>query len=136
MHEVDVVDPSAITDAEARRAGHVDADAVRATLAPRRTPSARARVARPDATSRVYRVRVTYAGADPRAGLRKTRLDRRGIAAMFGRETLPWKSQVRRLKELGLTESLPIGYRLSPRGRQVRDAARRRRGNPPARNGV
>jgi hypothetical protein len=28
-----------------------------------------------------------------------------------------FKRRVRRLKELGLTESLPVGYRLSPRGR-------------------
>ena len=40
------------------------------------------------------------------------------LAASFGRETLPFKAQVRRLKELGLTESLRIGYRLSPRGRE------------------
>ncbi len=41
------------------------------------------------------------------------------LAAMVGAETLPWKARVRRLKELGLTESLPVGYRLSPRGEQV-----------------
>ena len=29
---------------------------------------------------------------------------------------LSFKRDVRRLKELGLTESLPVGYRLSPRG--------------------
>ena len=29
---------------------------------------------------------------------------------------LTFKRDVRRLKELGLTESLPVGYRLSPRG--------------------
>jgi hypothetical protein len=28
---------------------------------------------------------------------------------------------VRKLKELGLTESLAVGYRLSPRGRRVLD---------------
>jgi len=39
------------------------------------------------------------------------------LAASFGRETLPFKRDVRRLKELGLTESLEVGYRLSPRGR-------------------
>jgi hypothetical protein len=41
------------------------------------------------------------------------------LAAMEGQETVPWKSQIRRLKELGLTESLKVGYRLSPRGKQV-----------------
>jgi hypothetical protein len=39
------------------------------------------------------------------------------LAAAFGRETLAFKRDVRKLKELGLTESLEVGYRLSPRGR-------------------
>ena len=38
------------------------------------------------------------------------------LAEMYGLETKPFKQRVRRLKELGLTESLPVGYRLSPRG--------------------
>ena len=38
------------------------------------------------------------------------------LAASLGRETLPFKRDVRKLKELGLTESLEVGYRLSPRG--------------------
>lgn len=33
-----------------------------------------------------------------------------------------FKRRVRQLKELGLTESLDVGYRLSPRGRAVLDA--------------
>jgi predicted transcriptional regulator len=39
------------------------------------------------------------------------------LAAELGREKRPFKADVRRLKELGLTESLERGYRLSPRGR-------------------
>jgi hypothetical protein len=39
------------------------------------------------------------------------------LAASLGRETLAFKRDVRRLKELGLTVSLPVGYELSPRGR-------------------
>jgi hypothetical protein len=31
-------------------------------------------------------------------------------------ERLPFKANVRKLKALGLTESLGVGYRLSPRG--------------------
>ena len=48
------------------------------------------------------------------------------LAPMVGRERLPFKADVRRLKELGLTESLRVGYRLSPRGRALleRRAAR------------
>jgi hypothetical protein len=38
------------------------------------------------------------------------------LAAAMGRETLPFKQDVRKLKNLGLTLSLPVGYRLSPRG--------------------
>jgi hypothetical protein len=39
------------------------------------------------------------------------------LAAAAGRDKLPFKRDVRKLKELGLTESLEVGYRLSPRGR-------------------
>ena len=39
------------------------------------------------------------------------------LAASRGEERLAFKRRVRRLKELGLTESLEVGYRLSPRGR-------------------
>jgi hypothetical protein len=41
------------------------------------------------------------------------------LAAELGREKLPFKRDVRKLKELGLTESLNPGYRLSPRGKTV-----------------
>jgi hypothetical protein len=39
------------------------------------------------------------------------------LAASLDMEKAPFKRDVRRLKELGLTESLLVGYRLSPRGR-------------------
>jgi hypothetical protein len=39
------------------------------------------------------------------------------LAAGLGRETLPFKRDVRKLKELGLTHSLAVGYQLSARGR-------------------
>lgn len=38
------------------------------------------------------------------------------LARTFGQDTATFKRNVRKLKELGLTESLEIGYRLSPRG--------------------
>jgi hypothetical protein len=41
------------------------------------------------------------------------------LAADIGREKMPFKRDVRKLKELGLTESLSPGYRLSPRGEAV-----------------
>jgi hypothetical protein len=39
------------------------------------------------------------------------------LAEMLGRERLAFKRDVRKLKELGLTLSLEVGYELSPRGR-------------------
>lgn len=41
------------------------------------------------------------------------------LARELGRETLAFKRDVRKLKELGLTESLATGYRLSPRARAL-----------------
>jgi hypothetical protein len=43
------------------------------------------------------------------------------LAAHFGRDTASFKTDVRKLKVLGLTESLEVGYRLSPRGRALLD---------------
>ena len=48
------------------------------------------------------------------------------LAKRFERERLAFKRDVRKLKALGLTESLEIGYRLSPRGRAVLAARPRR----------
>jgi hypothetical protein len=41
------------------------------------------------------------------------------LARTCGMEVFSFKAQVRKLKELGLTESLEVGYRLSERGRDV-----------------
>jgi hypothetical protein len=43
----------------------------------------------------------------------------RVLAPQASAEVPPFKRRVRQLKELGLTESLEVGYRLSPRGRAV-----------------
>jgi hypothetical protein len=48
------------------------------------------------------------------------------LAEMVGREKPPFKRDVRKLKELGLTESLERGYRLSPRGRAFLEASKGR----------
>ena len=137
--EVDAVEvverPS---DADARAAGYADADHVLASLAAR--------------AGDLHRVALHLAGPDPRIALRTTppdaavfaRLERMGdwttavlraiaehpgvrapdLAASFGRETAPFKRDVRKLKELGLTESLEVGYRLSPRGEAVLETLR------------
>jgi hypothetical protein len=39
------------------------------------------------------------------------------LAARLGMERLPFKTNVRKLKALGLTVSLDTGYELAPRGR-------------------
>ena len=41
------------------------------------------------------------------------------LARQLGQERDPFKINVRKLKNLGLTESLEIGYRLSPRGQRL-----------------
>jgi hypothetical protein len=92
----------------------------------------------------LYRIALHLAGPDPRIALRElppdeavfAALERMGewtyaylqaiaenpgkrapdLAASFGRETAPFKRDVRKLKELGLTISLEIGYELSKRG--------------------
>jgi hypothetical protein len=166
IEAVDIVEATDIDDAQAMRAGFESAEAVVHELMRERPASAgaRARVAKVDETSQLYRVRVSFAGADDRIERRNQLLtadeldalaaklaamDARSktgpwirrtmeliaefparrapeLAKMHGYETIPWKAQVRRLKELGLTESLPVGYRLSPRGEQVLAAQPRR----------
>jgi hypothetical protein len=147
IDSVEQVERAAITTAEARAAGHDSLDELLAELD--------ARGERP-----IWRVRLRWAGEDPRRSLRERadldaaelaelvarldRLDRASrhgawtrdtleliaarpavraveLAAAVGREKQPFKLDVRKLKELGLTESLQRGYRLSPRGRALMD---------------
>ncbi|OYO06403.1 helix-hairpin-helix domain-containing protein [Enemella evansiae] len=61
--------------------------------------------------------RATLAIIDRRPTVRAPEL-----AAELGRDTPEFKRDVRKLKELGLTESLDIGYRISPRGAALIDA--------------
>ena len=141
IEAVDTIDESAITEADARRAGHDRHAALLEALHGR--------------IGTLYRIAFRVAGPDPRIALRAgtdlgqpetadlvRRLDRldaasrhgpwtRGVlrqiaaepgrragdlAAAAGRERLAYKRDVRKLKALGLTESLEVGYRLSPRG--------------------
>jgi hypothetical protein len=138
---VDVVDPARISAADARRAGFADADAARAALRGEgETYRIAFHVAGPD--PRVALRADAALSDDDRAAIaaRLVRLDRASrhgpwteatlraiadapgvraadLAAGLGREKLPFKADVRKLKALGLTESLERGYRLSPRGR-------------------
>jgi hypothetical protein len=138
-----------ITDRDARRAGYESAAEVRAALA--RRPDGQLyriefRLAGAD-PRRELREQAELSAADVgELTRRRGRLDaasthgpwtsavleliaaRPGVragdlAASLGRERLAFKADVRKLKALGLTESLDIGYRLSPRGRAWLDHA-------------
>ena len=143
VDSVEVIDPATITDPDARRSGYPDAATLRDDLrGDDDLPVYRIefhRVDEPDPRS-VLAASADLSPAD-RAELdrRLDRLDRAAahgpwtratlaviagqpgrragdLAAWFGRETQPFKTDVRKLKNLGLTESLEVGYRLSPRG--------------------
>ena len=141
---VDRVDD--ITPADARRAGFADPAAAWAMLRGREGDLYRIalRLAGPDPRI-ALRENAALGDADrAEIAARLARLDRasmhgpwteatlRAIAAApgtraadlaegFGRERLAFKADVRKLKALGLTESLEVGYRLSPRGRAYLD---------------
>lgn len=98
-----------------RRVEHVDERAALAStadLAPGDHAAIAARLERLDRASKIgpWTMEVLRAIAD-RPGVRAA-----DLAASFGRETQPFKLDVRKLKVLGLTLSLEVGYRLSPRG--------------------
>jgi hypothetical protein len=147
---VSETDPASITDEDARRAGHADTSALVAEVPVRpgatlyriefhraAGPDPRAELAADadiDATevsaisARLDRLdRASRHGPWTRATLELVR-DRPAtraadLAASLDRETQPFKVDVRKLKNLGLTESLDVGYRLSPRGRAYLAAA-------------
>ena len=137
---LDTIDSDQITDGDARRAGYADRDealrwltddgdlyriefhlagpdpriALRndAHLDEAAVAELRRRLDRMDAASRRGAwTRPTLATIRDNPGVRAP-----DLAVGFGLETLVFKRDVRKLKELGLTESLTIGYRLSPRG--------------------
>jgi hypothetical protein len=83
------------------------------------------RLARMDAKQPWTRATLELIAAKPatRAG---------DLAQELGRERLPFKADVRKLKALGLTESLEVGYRLSPRGRAYLARTPVQRSAPPA----
>ncbi|MEA2563402.1 MAG: hypothetical protein QOH06_4906 [Acidobacteriota bacterium] len=148
IDSVERVPPEAITEAEARRAGYPSRDALMAELDAREQGEIyciELRYAGPDPRI-ALRERAELSGEEL-AALRKKldRLDgaspvgpwtlavlrligrnpgvRAGdLASQFGQERAAFKVNVRKLKGLGLTESLEIGYRLSPRGRALLDS--------------
>lgn len=137
-----------VTKADAKRAGRPSAEHLLAELpgdpahplwriefAPATEPDPRAALAADDGlddaaladlTSRLDRLdRASSHGPWTRQYL-ATIAERPGVrapdlAASYGRETAPFKIDVRKLKNLGLTHSLAVGYELSPRGRAFLD---------------
>ncbi|MBA3745691.1 hypothetical protein [Sporichthya sp.] len=137
-----------VTKADARRAGRPSAEQLLAELpgdaahplwriefAPATAPDPRAALAADDGlhdatvadlTMRLDRLdRASSHGPWTRQYL-TTIAERPGVrapdlATSYGRETAPFKIDVRKLKNLGLTHSLAVGYELSPRGRAFLD---------------
>ena len=151
IDSVEVVTEDEITERDARDAGYPSRDKLLSGLSYRDDP--------------IYRIRVHFAGEDPRIALRENddlteteltdiisklaKLDKnskRGawtkeylevidsmpntysglLANYLGLEIADFKPWVRKLKTLGLTESLHPGYKLSPRGKKVLAALRQK----------
>ena len=72
------------------------------------------RLGRLDAAAPAPWTRATLAAIARQPGVVST-----DLARTVGLERAPFKANVRKLKALGLTESLDVGYRLSPRGAAV-----------------
>ena len=150
IDSVEVVSEDDVTEMDAREAGYPSKDDLLVHLHYRDDP--------------IYRMRVYFAGDDPREALRENddlsdselneivaklrKLDKnskRGdwtqsylqvihdmpntysglLADYLGLDIPSFKPWVRKLKALGLTESLHPGYKLSPRGERVLEALRR-----------
>ncbi|RZS43275.1 hypothetical protein EV193_102254 [Herbihabitans rhizosphaerae] len=143
VSDVTVVPPEKITKADARRAGYSSPDDVLADLRGEPSdPVYRLRLSyvdEPDPRDELaHDSALTDADVAAITGRleRLDRLSRNGswtgptlaiirdnpgvrapdLAATLGRETQPFKIDVRKLKNMGLTISLTVGYRISPRG--------------------
>ena len=152
IDSVDELADDSLTEDDARAAGHASLEAARAALARRpggRLYRIRFRLEGPDPRLEL-RERIPEGEAldDVVAGI--ARLDRAcstgpwvestldaiathpglraaSLAAMLGRDNVhSFKTDVRKLKARGLTISLEVGYRLSPRGERLLAALRRR----------
>lgn len=148
---VDEVDTDDITEKDARRAGFLSRDDLLRELARRAGgsvyrvelhlagPDPRAALREHDALTadelaevrrRLERLdAASYHGSWTMTVLQLIR-DRPGVRAgdlapVMDQERQAFKRDVRKLKELGLTESLDVGYRLSPRGHAVLERLRR-----------
>jgi hypothetical protein len=150
VEEVSVVDPANLTEDDAYAAGRPDLPTLLGELERHRRGPLVFRVAfhlAEDADPRAALAQDAVLNAEAIAAIR-ARLDRSdafsrsgpwtratlrmiahhpgvvstSLAAELGRDRAPFKLDVRKLKALGLTESLDVGYRLSLRGRAFLDA--------------
>lgn len=148
---VAVVDESALDDGAARRSGHPDRASLVAALARAPDPTAPVHRVRfrpvdaPDPRDVLASDGALDADGVAAVGRRLARLDRASpagpwtdqvleliaahpgvraadLAGWVGMDPAAFKRRVRRLKEAGLTVSLEVGYRLSPRGEAYRRA--------------
>ena len=133
IDEVAAIEEDDVTDEDAVRAGSPDRTAVLAALRPEGTlyrfrfhrigddPRVALRE-RADFTAdeleplRAKIARLEWALATLRLIADRPAVVSTELAEAFGVDRPVFKHRVRRLKELGLTESLEVGYRLSPRG--------------------
>ncbi|HEX7133021.1 MAG TPA: hypothetical protein VF228_10615 [Iamia sp.] len=140
---IDVVEPGDLTDEDARRAGYPSADALRRdlrgdaslptyriTVVAAEGPDPRSVLAGDDGLTdddvadidrRLERLdRASSSGAWTMATLRVIEARPATVSTVLaesvGRDRPAFKLDVRKLKALGLTESLEVGYRLSARG--------------------
>lgn len=136
---VDVVALNAVTDEDLKRAGFDARDSLDTTIGSRKGTLYRIRLRYVGDDPRIA-LRESAALSDADADSMSQTLSRmdgatpwvqrtlqmiserpghsaQELAAVLGVEKLKFKNNVRRLKSLGLTESLDVGYRLSPRGK-------------------
>ena len=143
VESVDIVEPSSVDDAQAREAGYGCVDELLADLrGDPGSPVYRIRLRRiegPDPRDALAGSAGLTVADFAAIDARLARMDRSGgrgpwtgavlgliadqpgtvstvLAQAMGWERQDFKLHVRRLKELGLTISLDVGYRLSPRG--------------------
>lgn len=151
---IDQITPDAISEAEARRAGFGSHAAALAALEGKQPlyriafhlagADPRAMLRKDASSAGLDSVEAALARLDARHPWTAETLDliaenpgvrAPDLAARLSREALPFKANVRKLKALGLTISLDVGYRLSPRGEALRARRLQRaaaKANPPA----
>jgi hypothetical protein len=90
------------------------------TLAPEDVATITAKLARMDRDEAWTKKTLAIIEKHPRVAASQ-------LARKLKRETLPFKTDVRKLKKLGLTQSFEVGYEISPRGRAYLAATKRRK---------